>query len=121
MKSKQKSQPASWLSRSFLESRREATLILLSWAAFLVWSVGYCAFRGYGRDVDSLETVLGMPDWIFWGVLIPWLAATAFSIWFGIFFMKDDEPADKNDKSADKKLKTSDKKAVRPPTTLEGR
>ncbi len=31
-----------------------------------------------------------MPDWVFWGVLAPWAAATAFSVWFGLFYMKDD-------------------------------
>lgn len=81
------------LSRSFLRSRREAILILASWAAFLVWTVGYSAVRGYGREIEDLEAILGMPDWIFWGVLIPWLAATGFSCWFGLAFMEDD-PAD---------------------------
>jgi hypothetical protein len=31
-----------------------------------------------------------MPSWVFWGVLVPWLVADLFALWFCFFFMADD-------------------------------
>jgi len=82
---------------TFLNARREAGLILCAWAACLLWTVGYSALAGYRTPSDPIPLVLGMPGWVFWGVLVPWLAATLFSIWFGLSFIADDAldaPAD---------------------------
>jgi hypothetical protein len=74
---------------SFFEARREAGWILLAWAVCLAWTVGYSALAGYGVPGEVIRLVLGMPAWVFWGVLAPWAAATAFSVWFGLFVMKE--------------------------------
>ena len=74
---------------TFLNARKEAWLILLAWAVCLVWTVGYSAWAGYAPGEITL--IFGMPGWVFWGVLFPWLIATGFSVWFGLFYMSDDE------------------------------
>ena len=74
----------------FIHSKREAGWIMISWAFFLIWTVGYAAIFGYDKDVESMQLVIGIPAWIFWGVLTPWVVATGFSVWFGLVFMKDD-------------------------------
>ena len=78
----------------FLHARREAVVILVLFAVCLVWSMGVCYFAGYlapGEDRPHAATVLGIPAWAFWGILVPWLAVDAFTIWFCFFFMKDDD------------------------------
>ena len=75
----------------FINARREAWKILLAWVVCLVWTVGYSALFGYDQDATELSLVLGMPSWVFWGVFTPWMAATAFSVWFGLFYMHDDD------------------------------
>jgi hypothetical protein len=44
-----------------------------------------------GRGPEQVKFVLGFPDWIFWGVALPWWLCTAFSLWFGAFIVKDED------------------------------
>ncbi len=63
--------------------------MVASWVACLLWSLGYSHFFGYG--VADITLVLGMPSWVFYGILLPWVAATAFSVWFSLCYMQDEE------------------------------
>ena len=76
---------------AFHRSRKEAIWILLAWAACLVWTIGFSALTGYRSDPENIHLILGFPAWIFWGVAIPWLVATAFSIWFALHVMTDED------------------------------
>ena len=70
-------------------SRREAILVLVIWAAALGFSVWYCKTFGYD-STRELTFVLGIPKWVFVGVLIPWLVCTAAGVLFANVFMRDD-------------------------------
>ena len=74
----------------YLHAKQEAGQILVAWAVCLVWTVGYCALFGYDIDPSELQLVFGMPSWIFWGVFVPWMTATVFSVWYGLVYMRDD-------------------------------
>ncbi len=76
---------------TFLHTRREAIWILLAWAVFLVWTIGASAWSGYGDPTDRVATLLGIPTWVVWGVLVPWTAALVFSIWFSLSYMREDD------------------------------
>lgn len=76
----------------FLNARREAVIILIAWAVCLIWAVGFSALAGYDVDSDQVSIILGIPDWVFWGVLVPWIAATVFSVWFSLVYIADDDP-----------------------------
>ncbi len=82
---------------TFLHTRREAWLILAAWLVCLVWTVGYSAVAGYGSPTEEIPITLGMPSWVFWGVLVPWGTATVFSVWFGLFYMADDDLGETDD------------------------
>ena len=73
----------------FLNSRREALIILTAWATCLVWAVGYCQFAGYETPEGPVPKTMGIPSWVFFGVLVPWVLASTFSIVFSLKFMKD--------------------------------
>ena len=77
----------------FLHARREALVILALWAAALLWVVPYCYFNGYHEvpDPDQLKTVFGIPDWVFWGVLTPWIACTLATIGISVWVIQDDD------------------------------
>ena len=81
----------------FLNARREAWLILIAWVVCLIWTVGYSAVAGYGVLPEEVSIILGMPSWVFWGVLTPWIAATLFSVWFGLAYMTDDDLGETDD------------------------
>ena len=91
--------------RLLRHARREAVIVLAVWSLALVWAVGYCYLRGYRHDKDSivvrwklaelrtaedLKLLAGFPDWVFVGIVLPWLLCTSFTLAF-CFFMTDDD------------------------------
>ena len=75
----------------YVHAKREARWILVAWAVCLVWTVGYSALFGYEVDGAQMQLIMGIPSWVFWGVFIPWMGATLFSVWFGLVYMKEDD------------------------------
>lgn len=71
-------------------ARREALVTAALSLAALVYTIAYAAWFGYGRSAESLTFVLGVPDWVFWGVLVPWGVYVAISWWFSYWFVEDD-------------------------------
>jgi hypothetical protein len=57
-------------------SRREALITFAIWLMACIYSISVCYRYGYGRDVTTLTYVLGFPDWIFYGVVLPWTICT---------------------------------------------
>jgi len=81
----------------FRHSLRECWLILCVLGVCLVWAVAYSWQRGYQIPAEPLEMTLGMPRWVFWGIVVPWGVATVFSVVFGLWGVADqplgeDEP-----------------------------
>lgn len=77
---------------AYLNSLRE--LKILSGLGFLAlaYTIGYSSQFGYSvSSPENLKTVLGMPHWIFWGVLVPWIVTAALTIGFALFVMRDDD------------------------------
>lgn len=86
----------------FLNTRREALLILGLWLVCLCWVIPYCATQGY-RPVpegETIELVCGMPHWVFWGVALPWLVASVVSIAMCLFVIQDDDLGHADDEDA---------------------
>jgi hypothetical protein len=72
-------------------ARREALLALAIWLVACVYSISACYQMGYGRDAATLTYVLGMPDWIFWGVFAPWTVCTLLSFCLSDFVIRDED------------------------------
>jgi len=83
-------------------ARREAIAALGIWGLVTAYCVTYCTWFGYavpasrvgtagavGRDPASLTFVFGFPDWIFWGIVLPWGVCTVVSGLFAFGFMRD--------------------------------
>ena len=63
-------------------------------ADFLIalgYTIGYCKLYAYGNTSSELKFVFGFPDWVFWGVLVPWLACVTFSLLFASVIMRDED------------------------------
>jgi fatty acid desaturase len=88
----------------FRSARREALIALATWGAAVIYSVTYCYQFGYGRNLESLTFVLWFPDWVFWGIVVPWLACIAFSVWFAFGMMRDEDLGSNDDEDGNGSL-----------------
>lgn len=55
----------------------------------MIWTAVACSLGSGPRPGEEIVTVLGMPRWVFFGVVLPWVAACGFTLWFTMFYMKD--------------------------------
>jgi len=75
----------------FIHSRREAIFIFFLWAACLLWCVPYCYLNGYVPDDQEVAILWGLPSWIVFGILGPWLIANVVAILFCLFIFREDD------------------------------
>ena len=107
----------------YRHARREAIVILVAWACCLLYTCTYCYLHGYlshephpasiettvgeivgplesfNRDPATLKTPLGLgvPDWVFYGIVIPWIGCILFTFWFCLFFYVEDDLGRENE------------------------
>lgn len=74
-----------------VSSRREAWITVAIWAVACVWSLTVCYRHGYERDAATLTYILGFPDWIFWGVIVPWTVCTLICFVMAYGVIRDEE------------------------------
>jgi hypothetical protein len=72
-----------------ISARREALIVVVVWFLAMIYSVSTCYWLGYNRSISELKLVFGMPEWVFWGILVPWSVCTVFSWIFGRLFIQD--------------------------------
>ena len=77
--------------RCLKEAKLAAAIFLL---AFL-YCVAVIAAWGYpdpGERSPEPALVWGIPEWVVWGLFVPWLAMLGVTWWFALFVLRDDEP-----------------------------
>jgi hypothetical protein len=83
--------PARKEQRLLRNARREGGVIMIVWAVALLWTVTAGYFLGYHRPADTIHLILGIPEWVFWSVVLPWALCLLFSAWFCFIYMADDD------------------------------
>lgn len=92
-----------------VHARRESLLALFFYAFLAICSLTVCWLLGYQRPANEpVATVLGMPRWVFWGVLVPWLVANLFTFWFCFYYMVDDNLDDTVENLGSSRSKSGD-------------
>ena len=81
-------------------ARREAIMALSMWIIAMIYTITYCYLHGYNRSVESLTFVLWFPDWVFWGIVVPWLVCILLSTVFAFRVMGDESLGEEMDESA---------------------
>jgi len=79
------------LDLEYRSALREAGVILGVFVVALVYTITFC--YGFGHDVESIHLYWGIPDWVLWGIMVPWMACALFTGWFCFRFMKEDDDA----------------------------
>jgi hypothetical protein len=76
---------------SFRQCLLELKWMVATWVVFFAWVIGYSSVAGYAAaETAAVQMVWGIPRWVFFGWVIPLLAANAFTIWFCLFKMQDE-------------------------------
>lgn len=93
--------PEPAVDQSLRYARREATFVLILWAIAALWTLGYCYLRGYGPAPDGIDAPtpfgLGIPEWAFWGILVPWSICILISVWYALYRMPDEPDSERNE------------------------
>ncbi len=71
----------------FHQARREALQILILSGICMIWTVGYCGMFAY--RTSEVTFLWGIPQWVIFGIALPWLSATVYSLWFALIHMKE--------------------------------
>jgi hypothetical protein len=82
-----------------VSARREALVVFVIWVAAMSYTVTYCYQHGYHRSLESLTFVMGIPDWIFWGIVTPWSICVLASWAFSYLLMTDADLGEENEES----------------------
>ncbi len=91
-------------------ARREALFVVVMLLVTLIYTLTYCYLFGYARhtpapnllgmqldlsrfdrSAEGLRLVYGMPEWVWLGIVVPWLVCWAVTVWFSLCFMKDED------------------------------
>ncbi len=76
----------------YVHSLREAAVIVVMFSIACVWAISVSFSTGYNlAETDEVATVLGMPAWVFYAVLLPWVVIDVVAIWFCFFYMQNDD------------------------------
>ncbi len=80
---------------SYRRTLKEAVVALLLWFGAGIWVISVSYWLGYQRPVHSIG---GIPNWVVWGVLLPWVVLFVLHSWYSLVFMRaddgDSEPPD---------------------------
>ncbi len=77
-------------------SWRETRFVAALWLVACAWTVGYASLFAYRTEAPP-RLILGMPDWVLWGIVAPWMVCLALSIWFALRGMRDEELGEAED------------------------
>ena len=71
-------------------------VVVAVWLVAAIWSIGYCYTHGYVGGpsqpaVRDIRFIYGFPDWIFWGVIVPWVLCALVSLVISLFVMRDED------------------------------
>ena len=87
----------------------------------IAYTIFTCDRLGYRDPQAPLEFVLGFPDWIFWGVIVPWVVCTAIAALFSFVIMQDHDLGAAADAPAPSEAAFSATTTIDPQTGEAGR
>jgi hypothetical protein len=73
---------------SYRRTLKEAIVAVLLWFGAGVWVISVSYWLGYHRPVHSIG---GIPNWVLWGVLLPWVTLFFVHSWYSLVFMRADD------------------------------
>lgn len=59
--------------------------------AYILISCAICYVMGYGKSGEDMPVIGGLPLWVIFGVVGPWILMVLITVIYGMFVMKGDE------------------------------
>lgn len=94
MKSENEDRPRCSDDPIFLHARKEAIIALIVFVLAGVYTITYAYCFGYELEAAAVDTFLGIPSWVVWGIIAPWLSVVLFSFWYSLYFIQDEDLGD---------------------------
>lgn len=69
---------------------KEFKTAAFSTMAYILVCCFICYVLGYGKDASEIRIIAGIPEWVLYGVIIPWVIMVIFTAVYGFFIMKGD-------------------------------
>lgn len=69
----------------YFKARREAIVAFVILAVACAWTL---SVSFYLSRSEPLETVLGIPKWVVWGVFVPWVVFFLVHCWYTLSFQR---------------------------------
>jgi len=74
-------------------------VVALAWTLGVYYLLGYrhgpddwLVRQGWARHPEApLAVAFGVPDWVAYGIVLPWLLITAFTVVYVLWWMPDDD------------------------------
>lgn len=79
-------------------SRREALFTAAVWVLACLYTVGYAGLFAYRRGEPEL--LWGIPSWVIWGVVAPWVVCTGVTCWYAMCGIQDEDLGEEVDTAA---------------------
>ena len=76
----------------YVHARREAIVVVGIFFVFAICTLTI-AFTLGSRTPEGerkVATLLGMPTWVVWSIVVPWVVANIITGWFCFYYMADD-------------------------------
>lgn len=58
---------------------------------YILLSCAISYVLGYNKTVEEISIIGGIPSWVLFGVIIPWVLMVLLTAYYGFFVMKGDE------------------------------
>lgn len=58
---------------------------------YILISCAICYVLGYNKPAEEINIIWGLPAWVLFGIVIPWVAMVKLTVYYGFFVMKGDE------------------------------
>lgn len=81
--------------RHYRRCLKEAGLAAAVFVLAFLCCVSIISGLGYpapGERPQEPALIRGIPEWVIWGLFVPWLVLLGVTWWFALFFLRDDEP-----------------------------
>jgi hypothetical protein len=85
----------------YLRACREGLVAFLGWLVAGAVTLTVSLTLGYDVDPAEMPLVLGIPLWVLLGVVVPWIAAIGFGVWYSLGYVRDQDLGSEPEGDAD--------------------